>query len=254
MQRLTALQTEQTAGVVDARSPGGVDAQSLFDAGEVAAAVEAWREAAERGDGVALLKLAELYDSGTGVIQDFVPAHAFYNLAAARGVAGAREGREALAAEMATDAIAEAQQIARNWPPRTGVEARAARRIQPNRRREEEVVATRQPPVGLRPADDPDRFDGAWVVVMRFGGDCAGPTVEANVAIANGDISGRYAQNGESYEITGTVRDDGCLIRVAARGFEKIDFAGNLEDANGAGTLKAVITDCSGKWSAERAN
>jgi peptidoglycan hydrolase-like protein with peptidoglycan-binding domain len=56
--------------------------------------------------------LGELYANGQGVNQDFVEAHMWYNLAAARDRANAAQARDALARRMTPEQIARAQQRA----------------------------------------------------------------------------------------------------------------------------------------------
>ena len=57
--------------------------------------------------------------NGQGVVQDYVMAHVWYNLAAARGLKQARATRDRIAQKMTRDQIAEAQRLAREWKPVT---------------------------------------------------------------------------------------------------------------------------------------
>ncbi|MDE0077675.1 MAG: SUMF1/EgtB/PvdO family nonheme iron enzyme [Caldilineaceae bacterium] len=91
--------------------------QSAWDAGNVEEAVSQWRDAANSGDRRAMLELGRLYRQGLGVVQDYVEAHKWLNLAASRGEAAALEERDALAAQMTPDQIATAQQKAADWQP-----------------------------------------------------------------------------------------------------------------------------------------
>lgn len=83
--------------------------------------------AAEQGDVIAQYNLAAMYDSGRGVLQDYVQAHKWYNLAAARystweadiGATAVRN-RDRLTARMTPAQIAEAQKLAREWEPKQG--------------------------------------------------------------------------------------------------------------------------------------
>jgi uncharacterized protein len=63
----------------------------------------------------ALFALGLLYSNGHGVGRDFVAAHKWFNLAAARGNATARTYRSEIAREMSAEEIAEAQRQARAW-------------------------------------------------------------------------------------------------------------------------------------------
>lgn len=49
--------------------------------------------------------------------RDYVPAHIWYNLAAAQGDEVAAQFRDDLAEQMTRDQIAEAQRLAREWKP-----------------------------------------------------------------------------------------------------------------------------------------
>ena len=73
--------------------------------------------AAGQEDALALAKLGLMYAQGRGVLQDFIQAHMWYNLSAARGEARSAEARDALAKQMMPGQIAEAQ-LAREWRPR----------------------------------------------------------------------------------------------------------------------------------------
>ncbi|MBL8908372.1 MAG: sel1 repeat family protein [Rhizobiales bacterium] len=55
------------------------------------------------------------YCLGKGVDRDYVAAHKWFNLAALKGNAAAREYRSEISREMDTAQIAEAQRQARDW-------------------------------------------------------------------------------------------------------------------------------------------
>ena len=60
-----------------------------------------------------------MYDLGQGVLQDYVEAHKWYNLAASRVTGDAQreyaEARDTLTKQMTLAQIAEAQRLAREW-------------------------------------------------------------------------------------------------------------------------------------------
>ena len=91
--------------------------QRAWDAGKTEAAVSEWRAAAGAGDRRAMLALGRLHLKGLGVLQDYVEAHKWLNLAASRGEAAALEERDALSAKMTPAQVAAAQDLARNWRP-----------------------------------------------------------------------------------------------------------------------------------------
>ena len=59
-----------------------------------------------------------MYVKGQGVPQDYVIAHMWFNLAAARGKKNAVKARDIVAAQMTPAQIAEAQKLAREWKPK----------------------------------------------------------------------------------------------------------------------------------------
>ena len=91
--------------------------QSAWDAGRTDEAVVQWQAAADAGDRRAMLALGRLYFQGLGVIQDYVEAHKWLNLAASRGEAAALKERDALAGQMTPAQIATAQERAAAWRP-----------------------------------------------------------------------------------------------------------------------------------------
>ena len=64
-----------------------------------------------------MLALGRLYVQGLGVLQDYVEAHKWLNLAASRGEVAALQERDALAAKMTPPQIATAQERAASWRP-----------------------------------------------------------------------------------------------------------------------------------------
>ena len=79
------------------------------------------RLAAEQGDATAQGILGACYRDGSGVLQDYVLAHMWLNLAASRYSAfqaETREERERVASKMTPEQIAEAQRLAREWKPK----------------------------------------------------------------------------------------------------------------------------------------
>jgi hypothetical protein len=83
-----------------------------FELGEYAVAAREWLEFASQGDVTSQFRLAQLYEEGLGVPQDFVQAHRWYNVAGSRGHAEAREARDTLANRMTANQLAEAQRLA----------------------------------------------------------------------------------------------------------------------------------------------
>jgi hypothetical protein len=75
------------------------------------------RQDAEQGDALWQCLLGIKYETGTGVPQDYVLAHMWFNLAAAQGDDDALKHRDRMASLMTPDQIAEAQRLAREWKP-----------------------------------------------------------------------------------------------------------------------------------------
>ena len=74
--------------------------------------------AAAQGAVDALFQLGLMYSTGHDVREDYVLAHKWFNLAAQRGNAEAREfrvQRVQIAGDMTQNQIAEAQRLAREW-------------------------------------------------------------------------------------------------------------------------------------------
>lgn len=77
--------------------------------------VQAQECEALRGKADALYTLGLAYSTGQGVETDLVAAHKWFNLAALKGIADAREKRAEISAEIGPMGVAEAQKQARAW-------------------------------------------------------------------------------------------------------------------------------------------
>ena len=118
--KVTALAVLVLAFTLIAISPAGADfdaGQRAWDAGNVDDALSEWRSAANGGDRRAMLAIGRLHLQGLGVVQDYVEAHKWLNLAASRGEAEALGERNALAAKMTPAQLANAQERAAAWRP-----------------------------------------------------------------------------------------------------------------------------------------
>ena len=91
--------------------------RQAWEAGQRDEALAQWRVSAESGDRRAMLALGRLHVQGLGVLQDYVQAHVWFNLAASRGEAAALDEREAVAAKMTPEQVARAQKLAPAWRP-----------------------------------------------------------------------------------------------------------------------------------------
>jgi peptidoglycan hydrolase-like protein with peptidoglycan-binding domain len=90
---------------------------------------------AESGDAQSQYLYGRMHATGDGVLQDFIEAHKWLNLAAARGVRAARTERDRVAGSMTAAQIAQAQAAARNWKatprPSSAVATSSPRRASP---------------------------------------------------------------------------------------------------------------------------
>ena len=92
-------------------------AMQAFDRRDYQQALRELEPLAEAGDPYAQYMLGRLYAAGNGVIQDFIEAHKWFNLAAARNHGHAAQARDATAARMTPAQIGRAQELARRWQP-----------------------------------------------------------------------------------------------------------------------------------------
>ena len=91
---------------------------------DYAEAVKWFRRAAEQGDANAQLNLGAMYGEGEGVRRDYVQSHMWSNIAASQLEPGlfrelAVRNRNLVEKRMTPGQVAEAQQLARNWKPKT---------------------------------------------------------------------------------------------------------------------------------------
>lgn len=98
-----------------------VGGQAALERGDTIRALEEFRRAAEAGDPRAQFRLGQFYERGDHVLQDFVIAHMWHNLAAAQGHAEAASARDALAARMTPEQLARAQDLAQQRLSMTGL-------------------------------------------------------------------------------------------------------------------------------------
>ena len=89
--------------------------RTAWEAGRYAEAMREWRQAARQGDKRAMVALGRAFAKGLGVPQDFIEAHKWLNLAAARGDAKAVAERDAIEKRMTIEEQAEARKLARAW-------------------------------------------------------------------------------------------------------------------------------------------
>jgi TPR repeat protein len=87
---------------------------TAYKSGDYATALREWTPLAEQGDAAAQYKLGVTYEKGTGVIQDNVYAHMWYNIAASSGKSkNAPKNRDIVAGKMTPSQLETAQNLAR---------------------------------------------------------------------------------------------------------------------------------------------
>ncbi len=135
-----------------------------WESGQYREAISEWMSSADADDGRAMLEIGRAHLQGLGVLQDFVEAHKWFNLAASRGVEGALEERDALGERMTAEDLAKAQDLARQWRPDGGAaESATASMKTPS-------AAPKPPPEAIREAQAllkglgyrPGPADGVW--------------------------------------------------------------------------------------------
>ena len=119
-------------GSIGLASADYADGMRHYEQQEYRQALQEFKDLAQRGDADAQYMLGRLNEAGNGTTQDFVQAHQWYNLAAARGHQHAAEARDALAERMTDRQVAEAQQAARDWQPQETSSSQRAAQSRPD--------------------------------------------------------------------------------------------------------------------------
>ena len=78
-------------------------------------AVKWVRKPAEQGDSDAQYTLGVMYANGQGVVQNYIKAHMYWNLAANQGNEDARKNRDIVEKRMTVGQIKKAQEMAEKW-------------------------------------------------------------------------------------------------------------------------------------------
>ena len=94
------------------------DGVAAHEKKDFATALRKYKSAAAQGNAGAQLNLGVMYNIGQGVVQDYMRAHIWFNLAAVTGNADAVKNRDSIAKQMTPQQIAEAQKLARECQAR----------------------------------------------------------------------------------------------------------------------------------------
>ena len=227
--------------------------QHALDAGNVDDALTQWQEAANDGDGRAMLELGRLYLQGLGVIQDYVEAHKWFNLAASRGVAEALEERDALAAKMTPAQIEKAQERAAAWQPGSGTQTGEAPLGD-----ESTADVSRPPPQAIREAQSllaalgyqPGPADGVWspsaqTAYQAFLRDAGLPQAEAltpQALRAMQSVAARQGTTQTGVGTTGTEAPPAVPSSATPQPQIRPDALHNAAQAGDIEMLKAAVT------------
>ena len=106
-EKLYAIKTDSKG---PAKSPWPMRGQNAQHTGRVMKSLKAL---AEKGDARAQHNLGNEYAKGEGVLEDYVTAYAWLNIAAANGIADANKAKLSLRTNMTPDQIAKAQELSK---------------------------------------------------------------------------------------------------------------------------------------------
>ncbi len=106
-----------SSGLYDTKTVCPGDPQDDTDKAEVKTdgPMRWYRKSAEQGDADSQFRLGFVYEMGQGVPQDFVLAHMWYSLAAAKGGKEAASSRDFVAKRMTPIQITKAKKLTREW-------------------------------------------------------------------------------------------------------------------------------------------
>ena len=86
---------------------------AAYQSGDYATALREWERLAKQGDASAQKNLCLMYAKGQGVLQDYVYAHMWYNIASSSGNKNAEKDRDTVVGWMTPARIEDAQKLAR---------------------------------------------------------------------------------------------------------------------------------------------
>lgn len=214
------------------------DGLRAYDSGRYGEAATAWIQA---GDPRSLRRLAAMYEAGTGVVQNFVYAHALYNLAAAGGDDEAGRERDRLARSMTVSDISRAQALALVGP--SFLSGRAAGAAG--------ATGAASGPAGAAMASRPD---GTWNWQMTLPNSPCDTIQTEPLVVDDGAVTAHFHHPAAGYfRVFGSVKPDGTVSMYAAGDHLQFTFTGRLEGKTGGGTTEGTgEIECSGTWQARK--
>ena len=107
---LTATLLMGSVSVASAYASADFDkGMAALTAGNVTEAVKWWRKAAGQRHATAQYNLGVMYGKGLGVMQDYITAHMWWDIAASKGNKDAMKNRDIIAKRMSATGVEEAQ-------------------------------------------------------------------------------------------------------------------------------------------------
>jgi len=86
---------------------------NAYQSGDYATALREWTPLAKQGHAKSQFNLGGMYGNGQGVLQDYVRAHMWWNIAAISGDRNAVKNRDIVAKQMTSSQLETAQKLAR---------------------------------------------------------------------------------------------------------------------------------------------
>ena len=219
------------------------DASAAYKRGDYKVALELLHPLAENGNVFAQSILGDMYVEGHGVVQDYVQAHMWFNLGAAKGGNEARRRRDALAKKMTTAQIADAQKLARDWKS-TALTVKATTQTRKTNQILQILV---------------NKLNGEWKVSKEFTDNSLSECFESdmsNFEIKDGKIVGLLAHIDDIIDITGSIDDKGKTVLEFYSTYVSGKGEGIFTPTHGEGRFELDVYElsgnCYGTWVAKK--
>jgi len=213
------------------------DGLRAYDSGDYPKAAEEWKSDALTGNAQSIFRLGRLYETGQGILQDFIAAHALYNIAASKGDKRAAEARDTLAGKMTKQEQADARAKAKSWPSwLTSDSGKSA-------------------PPQQTAAKGVERFNGLWKWTAIPGDPMCSIVFGPPARVENGKFEARVMHGSDSAltSILGTISEDGAIRGYGTGMYSFVDTKGQMNgnEAKGAAKVSGEAY-CTVEWEARR--